>query len=78
MALNKDGYSTEIEYTLPKAFRQEKAEAEAGGRGVLFKQMHGTKPFARGHPHRSVASLGGYTQPSSGKLPLPKLPGSKG
>ena len=39
MALNKDGYSTEIEVTLPKAQRQKTAEAEAGGRAALFQKI---------------------------------------
>ena len=77
MALNKDGYSTEIEHSLPKAFRQKKAEAEAGGRGALFRQVQRLGSTRIALSHHSSATVGGYNQASREKLPLPKMPGSK-
>ena len=77
MALNKDGYSTEIQHTLPRAFRQKNAEAEAGGRAALFQQVQRVNHTGKELANRAVASAGGYTQPVRGKLPLPKLPGHK-
>ena len=77
MALNKDGYSTEIEHTLPKAFRQKKAEAEAGGRGALFRKVQGMKFAGKDLPRRSAGISSGPSQVARVRLPLPKLPGSK-
>lgn len=66
MALNKEGYSTEIENALPKAFRQKKAESE--GRHL----MAGTLRLPRVNPPASFVQRGGFLGaggPSSG-LPL--------
>ena len=81
MALNKDGYSTEIEVTLPKAQRQKTAEAEAGGRAALYQKIQ-EKNAARSESVPATCRCdrcgrSHHSNPTSTQevLPLPKLPG---